>query len=832
MDELIAEFLSETSEGLQTLDNELVEFERDPHNENLLNSIFRLMHTIKGTCGFLGLTKLTAVAHAGENIIDKIRHKELSVDEHVISVVLESIDTIKEIVLYISQHETEPTTDYSALIQKINDTANNVSSTPNQESTSSQEKHEEPVHSVEASSLQTIKVNVKLLENLMQIVSELVLNRNQMIQLDRTIHDHRFAPSIQRLNVITSSLQETVMETRMQPISNAWVKIPRMVRDLAKDLNKKIRLEMTGKDTELDKQLIESIKDPLVHMIRNSADHGLETPEVRIKAGKPEEGVITLKAFHQGGHIIIEASDDGNGINIGRIKSKALQNNLLTEEELALLSENQITQLIFRPGFSTAEVITDISGRGVGLDVVKRNIEEIRGTVELKSIEGKGSTFVIKIPLTLAIMPILVIESEKQKFGIPQINVVEMVRTGANFEYKIEEINENKILRLRDSLLPLITLSDLLQIKSGTSEEKNNFVVVCEVSDLQFGIIVDKIYDTEEIVLKPVSKLLKTINIYSGNTLLGSGEIIMILDPAGIIKHLTILHHEEDLEQKAQREQDKIDRENSTSFLILKTGKTRKAIPLEFVSRLEEIDVTKIEMAADKLVIQYRGGLMFLHPLDPKYKIPETGLQQIVVFGSNNHILGLAVEDIIDIIEQPIGKKHNFEEEEITSAIIGGKTTDIVNINQIFHQVFFSDEDSLEVPSLKKEYKILTVDDSPFFRKIIFQFLTERGFKAISAKTAIEAIELLNSDQKFDLIITDINMPEMDGFEFAKFCQEKEQLKDIPIIALTSNIELGKESNKLEQSGIKNCISKTNFDELMNAIYSLLKIQESVYGIR
>lgn len=880
MDELIEEFLAEASDGLQTLDNELVDLERNPENTALLGSIFRVMHTIKGTCGFLGLDKLASIAHAGENVMDKLRNNQLKVTPDIVSLVFEVVDNIKVIISYIKEHGVEPDQNYSALIARINSVSanevlieelvkseeislNNKNSQiidngkaviqdekdnilenkeiktdqteeslikiDNQKSSTNLEKQSTEKKTVRAEHnvAQTIKVNVDVLESLMQIVSELVLNRNQLIQLDRTLRDNRFTSPIQRLNSITSSLQETVMETRMQPISNAWVKIPRMIRDLSKELNKKIKLVMIGEETELDRQLIESIKDPLVHMIRNSADHGIETSEQRLAAGKTEEGTITLKAYHQGGHIIIEISDDGRGLNIGKIKNKILQNNLAKEQDLEQMSETQIQQFIFRAGFSTAEKVTAVSGRGVGMDVVKNNIEEIRGAVELKSIEGKGSTFVIKIPLTLAIMPILVVAVADYKFGLPQINVIEMVKTGADSNHVIEEINDTKILRLRDSLLPLITLSEILQINNDKNNKEGvDYVVVCEVSGVNFGVVVDKIYDTEEIVLKPVSKLLKSISVYSGNTLLGNGDVIMIVDPSGLVKYLTEINKNDDL--YASNNHKKGLEHRLSSFLVLKSGTSMKAIPLELISRLEEIDVTKIEIAGGKQVIQYRGSLMFLANLDPNYKIPSNGMQQVVVFGSNDHVLGLIVEEILDIVEQDIESSLSFEESDLTALVLGGKTMDVVDINKFFHQTFFSSSPPIQSVPVNKNYNILFVDDSPFFRKIIINLLSEKGFNVLSAKTAVEALKMLKEQENyFHLIITDINMPYMDGFQFSNACSLDEGLKNIPLIALTSNIEMANNNDKLISSGIKHCLSKTSQDELIPLIFSLLNIRRS-----
>ncbi len=827
MDELVEEFLSEASENLLTLDNELIELENNPENHELLSSIFRVMHTIKGTCGFLGLDKLASVAHAGENIMSQIRSNQLQANKANISVVLEAIDTIKLIIKHIRDHDgEEPKSDYSELIKKINQIANLTETAPvpahtETKATTPTDSHDNLTHNEEA---KTIRVGVAVLEKLMQLVSELVLNRNQLIQIDRNVRDNRFSTPLQRLNVITSVLQETVMETRMQPINNAWIQIPRIVRDLATDLNKKIKLVMIGKNTELDRQLIESIKDPLLHMIRNSADHGLESTAERIAEGKPEEGTITLKAYHQSGHIIIEVSDDGRGINLQKVRKKILQNALATEADLEELTDQQIMQYIFREGFSTAEVITSLSGRGVGMDVVKNNIEHIRGTVELKSVTGKGSTFIIKIPLTLAIMSIVVVEVMKQKFGIPQVNVIEMVRTGIDSEYIMDEINGNKILRLRDSLLPLIELSDILYPESKIANpplKEVEFIVVCEISGNNFGLIVDKIHDTEEIVLKPVSKLLKSIDIYSGNTLLGNGDVIMILDISGVIKYLAELnntHTEFSILDHKRKGTTNI----LSSFLIIRSNRTHKAIPLELVTRLEEIDVSKIEFSDDKKVIQYNDSLMYLITLDPSYKIPETGIQQVVVLIDNDHILGIAVEEILDIIEQDIENNLVFEDSNLTSLVLGGKTMDVINVGDIFNKIFFTKTTTAKLMGLKGN--ILFIDDSPYFRKLIPALIENEGFRVSSAKTATEALEIFKLEkQHFDLIITDINMLDIEISKFAQLYRDDSKLKSIPIIALTSNIESNNDDNlKAKSANVKLFVSKTNQEELITLIHSLL----------
>ncbi|HCK18925.1 MAG TPA: hybrid sensor histidine kinase/response regulator, partial [Thalassospira sp.] len=594
MDDLLSEFLTETSESLSTLDVELVKLEQNPNDPDILSNIFRLVHTIKGTCGFLGLPRLEAVAHAGENVLGKIRDGELVVTADAVTLVLESIDTIKYLLGELEQNEAEPDGNDAELIARLNHFADTgeipgaapaADAAPAAEEAAAEEvemtddeklqaafdaaeydpdfeipdepaaaaepepeapakptappaaaksqevapakkpaekaKAEAPRGETKESSVaaQTIRVNVELLENLMTLVSELVLTRNQLLQMVRGKDDSEFTVPLQRLSHITTDLQEGVMKTRMQPIGNAWAKLPRIVRDLALEMNKKIDLQMIGADTELDRQVLELIKDPLTHMVRNSADHGLEDIPGRREAGKPETGTVTLNAYHEGGHIIIEISDDGRGLNLERIKAKAISNGLTTESELEGMADQQIQQFIFKAGFSTAEKVTSVSGRGVGMDVVRTNIEKIGGTVELKSVEGRGSTFIIKIPLTLAIVSALIVESGGERFAIPQISVLELVRASNNSEHSIERIHDTPVLRLRNRLLPLVTLKRILGLDTSDatddSLDEEAFIVVAQVGTYSFGIIVDRVFDTEEIVVKPVAPILRDLSLFS-----------------------------------------------------------------------------------------------------------------------------------------------------------------------------------------------------------------------------------------------------------------------------------------------------------------------------
>ncbi|MBI3420282.1 MAG: chemotaxis protein CheA, partial [Proteobacteria bacterium] len=530
MDDLLREFLTETNENLAVLDTQLVEFEQNPNDVPRLYGIFRLVHTIKGTCGFLGLPRLESLAHALENVLGKFREGTLPVTPQAVSLILESFDGIKRLLAALEQTQREPGGDDEALIQRLDVLVNVHSSSLSEEAREGVRDVERieglsdetyplsPANSPVAG--QSIRVNVEVLENLMTTIGELVLTRNQLLQLLRGQEESIFVAPLNRLNQIATQLQDNVMKTRLQPIGNAWAKLPRLVRDLSVELGKKMEVQLLGADTGLDRQVLELIKDPLMHMVRNAADHGFEMSEQRRAAGKPETGTITLNAFHRGGHIVIEVSDDGQGLVLDKIRAKALEKGLASAADLENMSTAQIQQFIFRPGFSTAAQITGVSGRGVGMDVVKTNIEKIGGAISFFSEEGKGTRFTLTLPLTLAIVPALIVESEGQRYAIPQISVAELVRVSSHHGQPIEEIGGAPVWRLRGRLLPLVYLNRVLQSDDGKNPD-TVYIVVMQSGSSLFGVVVDKVHDTEEIVVKPISTMLRQLNIYSGNTLLG-----------------------------------------------------------------------------------------------------------------------------------------------------------------------------------------------------------------------------------------------------------------------------------------------------------------------
>ena len=485
----------------------------------------------------------------------------------------------------------------------------------------------------------------------MTMVSELVLTRNQLLEIVRRHEDSEFKVPLQRLSNVTAELQEGVMKTRMQPIGNAWQKLPRIVRDLATELGKEIELEMHGAETELDRQVLDLIKDPLTHMVRNSADHGLETPEERRAADKPEKGTIRLSAYHEGGHIIIEIADDGRGLNTEKIKAKAIANGLATESEVEKMTEAQIHKFIFAAGFSTAAKVTSVSGRGVGMDVVRTNIDQIGGTIDVKSVPGEGSSFTIKIPLTLAIVSALIVEAGGDRFAIPQLSVIELVRAQSNSDHRIERIKDTPVLRLRNKLLPLIHLKKLLAVDAGSSTEpENGFIVVTQVGNQTFGIVVDGVFHTEEIVVKPMSTKLRHITMFSGNTILGDGSVIMIIDPNGIAQAVgTAASAGAEEENEAQRNA-AVDK--TVSMLVFRAGSSEpKAVPLSLVTRLEEIDCKKIELSNGRHLVQYRGQLMPLVRVNDDVQIKTEGAQPLLVFSDAGRSMGLVVDEIVDIVE-------------------------------------------------------------------------------------------------------------------------------------------------------------------------------------
>lgn len=989
MDDLLSEFLAEALEGIEVLDAELITLEQNPNDPALLGSIFRVLHTIKGTSGFLDLPRLESVAHAGENILGKFRDGELEVTPPAVTLILASIDAIKVLVAAIGETGAEPAGDDAELIAKLNAFAEGGGEAAVSESAEAQadeniaveetapatdesdvdvyksigglstidgvfdslyrrimaderlqpiyakgdvdvlqlvhsayvceaiggpkaeagyniatlhaemvnaglddehfdavfahlaaamEELEIPPHAVAKISevfadsreiilrpgvaapteeapaaapvandtpvedepaavkasapvaVQTIRVNVDVLESLMTVVSELVLTRNQLMQILRDQRKSEFDGPLQRLNQVTSELQESVMQTRMQPIGNAWGKLPRIVRDLSQELNKKIDLDMIGAETELDRQVLELIRDPLTHMIRNSGDHGLETPEERVAVGKKETGVITLSARHEGGHIIIEIKDDGRGLPVDKIRTKAINNGLVTEAEAEALTDQQILQFIFKAGLSTAEAVTNVSGRGVGMDVVRSNITKIGGTVELQSTEGQGTRFIIKIPLTLAIVSALIVESCGERYAMPQNSVTELVRTTASAGHKIENINNTPVLRLRNRLLPLVSLKAMLATETSNEGDTDNetgtendetYVIVTQVGTFSFGIMVDRVFDTEEIVVKPVARNLRDIALFSGNTILGDGSVVMILDPNGIAaasSGLGALQGEDDADAEAHE----LLGDDKTSLLVFRAGdETPKAFPLELVARIEEIDLANVEYANGSAMIQYREHLMPLVSVDGTTSVNDNGNRPVLVFSDRDRSMGLMVDEIVDIVESAVDiETKGAVPGTIGSAIIDGKATDLLDASHYMRLVGQNWKETATETAFGEEEKsrrILLVDDSPFFRNMLTPLLRAAGYDIETVENAQLAMKFLENDGNFDAIVSDIEMPGMNGFEFVAALRSEERWRDTPVVALSSH-STEKDIARGKQAGFDDHVIKMDHDSLLNVL--------------
>jgi two-component system chemotaxis sensor kinase CheA len=828
MDDLLADFLTETNEGLASLDAALLQLERNPTNGAVLSEIFRTVHTIKGTCGFLGLPRLEGVAHAAENVLGLWRDGTLPVTPGGITLILSAADRFKQIVAGLEATGGEPAGDDGPLKAALDAAASGeVPATEASAETAAPlpvGETQGEVGAASANAPQTIRVAVDVLEDLMVLVSELVLTRNQLMQLARAEENAAFAVPLQRLSQITSDLQDGVMKTRMQPIGNAWAKLPRLVRDLSHDLGKRIELEMRGAETELDRQVMELIKDPLTHMVRNSADHGLETPEQRRAAGKKETGRILLNAFHEGGHIVLQIGDDGRGLNTERIKAKVVAQGLATEAELATMSEREIHRFIFRAGFSTATEVTSVSGRGVGMDVVKTNIERIGGMVDLTSREHKGTTFSIKIPLTLAIAAALIVEAGGERFAIPQAGVLELVRVGSADGPKVERIKDSAVLRLRGQLLPLVSLKRLLRLEPAEAPpDAEGFVVVTQIGQQLFGIVVDRVFDTEEIVVKPVAPILRHITMFSGNTILGDGSVIMILDPNGIAR-ATGLGVEGGMEGGGMQDTTSTLRrsERHTALLLFRAGAgAPKAVPLGLVARLENLDAARIERTGNNLVVQYRGTLMPLIPLDPCMMLPESGHQPVLVFGDGDRAMGLMVEEILDVVDVPLemdsaGLRSGF----LGSCVVNGKVTDLLDTSYWLKQ---AQADWFEpAVMIGTKPRVLVAEDSDFFRNLIVPAIAAAGYEVTTVNNGRDALRLRDAGERFDVIISDIHMPEMDGVALARAVREGGAWAELPMIALSSasspeDVERGR------AAGFSDYIAKFDRDALLASLQHCLQ---------
>ncbi len=745
--EEVVEFLVESNENLDRLDQDLVALETDPSNKERISSIFRTIHTIKGTCGFLGFTRLEAVAHVGENLLSKIRDETYTLDAEKTDVLLEMVDVVRGYLAKVSATGTEGTEEHADLISKlqhlvdgkpppkprtkrsvrtksVSSNAFVFSDEPEPTKTESvgvdtatkepdkllPEIKETPPAS-ESKVLAEVKnnisdssvrVDVSLLDNLMDLVGELVLARNQILQYTSTDSSSALSSTTQRLNLITSELQENVMKTRMQPIGTVLAKFPRVVRDLANSCGKKVDLVFEGKETELDRTIIEAIKDPLTHLIRNSVDHGIETPEQRRLLGKKENGILRISAYHESGYVNIEISDDGSGIDPEKIKAKAIEKGIVSSDLAMKLSDRETTALIFAPGFSTAEKITNVSGRGVGMDVVKTNIEKIGGSIDVVSTPNQGTTFKIKIPLTLAIVPALIVSCTGERYAIAQTSLVELLKLDEEqIKKAVAVIDGRAVLRLRGKLVPLVDLGSLLRLNPSKDIQLLDSinVVVVQGEHGPFGISVDGVVDTQEIVVKPLGKQVKDVGVFSGATIMGDGRVALILDVGGVASAGALDgSNSRNVGSKEGVPEEGSEHESKTLLVVRAGDNSRLAISLESIDRLEEFDVGDVEWAGAAPVVQYRDAIMPLLWLSSALgsvssSNEEQSLYQVVVHSVGSRSVGVVVDDILDITEVSVKiDPYSARLGVLGSAVIAQKVTEIVDLSVIVESFLSSYE--------------------------------------------------------------------------------------------------------------------------------------------
>ena len=761
-DEALKEFLVESHENLDQLDRDFVALEADPGAKDRIGGIFRTIHTIKGTSGFLGFSHLEELTHGGESLLSMLRDGQISLTPEITSALLAMVDRVRGMLRVIEATGAEGNEPYADVLATLNAlrtgeaapkvessahaaatarpaapsapppaaatpkpspieahlpplTEPRISSAPPPKSArppapksthppasksarppAHEAKKEEPATPSGPSAVDTsVRVDVGLLDKLMNLVGELVLARNQIVQFGVRIEDPGFVSASQRLNHCATELQEHVMKTRMQPIGNVWSKLPRIVRDLAIQCGKQVRVEMIGKDTELDRTIIEAIKDPLTHIVRNAVDHGIETPDVRATKGKPRTGALVLRAYHEGGQVNIEISDDGAGLAVDRIRAKAVERGVITPDRAARLSDREVAQLVFLPGFSTAAKITNVSGRGVGMDVVKTNIERIGGTVDLLAPPSGGTKIKIKIPLTLAIVPALTVTSADQRYAIPQVNLLELVRLeNEQAKTAIERIHGTPVYRLRGRLLPLVFLNEQLKREAISAEGTSSInIVVLQADDRQFGLVVDEVRDTEEIVVKPLGKELKSLSLFAGATIMGDGRVALILDVLGLAQHAGAVGRAREKGALGGAKVPALSGDVGTidekqALLLFGYGADETmALPLSMVARLEEFPRSRLERAGKRRVVQYRGEILPLIDVAEAmgaHAPPSEAPVHVIVYSNGERSIGFVVSRILDVVEDAVRIDRSTSQRGLLgSAVIQSKVTDLLDVEGV-----------------------------------------------------------------------------------------------------------------------------------------------------
>jgi two-component system chemotaxis sensor kinase CheA len=872
--ETIREFLVESYENLTRLDQDLVELEKRPQDVALLGNIFRTIHTIKGACGFLAFSTLESITHQAESLLSQLREGKRSLTPALVSLILETVDATRKVLGTIEASGSEGSITFVDLTERLRAAAelkvDLESQTPTcgstvpectpkpavEKNSAAPQESEQPVkaeNAVDAKNPEekwegierrkqsapkdedaerssaaadsNIRVGVGLLDKLMDLVGELVLTRNQILQFNTEREDAALNATSQRLNLITTELQEGVMKTRMQPIGVVWNKLPRVVRDMAVALGKQIRLEMDGAETELDRTIIEAIKDPLMHLVRNSCDHGIETAELRLAAGKPAQGLLTLRAYHEGGQVNIEIGDDGAGIDVARVKQKAIENGILRPEQADKLSDREALSLIFEPGFSLAKTVTNISGRGVGMDVVKSHIEKIGGVVDVFSRPGEGATVKIRIPLTLAIIPGLVITSGGERFVIPQVSLLELIRLEGDSAGKhIEYVHGTPVFRRRGSLLPITYLNQVLGLKSADGAEAVSMVVL-QAEDQQFGLVVDGINDTQEIVVKPLGKQLKGLTLYAGATIMGDGHVALILDVLGIGQRSGVFGESREQARVADKQKAQSEIEQQRLLLFRSGSFDRLAVPLSLVARLEEFPLAAIEHAGGGQVVQYRNRIL---PLVSLRAVLEPGAPsqsqladpvQVVVFNDGDRSVGMVVDQILDVAEEAVTVRQKSNRKGLLgSAVAGKRVTDFLDLNEVIRASEGNWDKQADGQVNSK--KILVADASSFSRGMIRSGLDMAGYIVLEAANLDEAVRILEK-QPLDAVVAALDFPPNGSSALLAAIRRRPEWEKIPVLAVVDASDHVLAS-AVRSAGFQDCQSKIDSVAILDSLAHLV----------
>ena len=905
-DELMQEFVVESSSHLAQVEGQLLQIEAAGADidSNLVNTVFRGIHSVKGAAGFLGLSVINALSHSLENVLNMIRNRELVPTSSIVNTMLRSADKLRSLVDDVA---TSNSVDVASFVEELEAIANGTTGEPAVASqdvceqefaeprgedsfqdpiaemfervadtqssltqatmevvepdpmvetmhapsstaklaskpkpTPEKVQSNSPATSQDKGNAQTkqsraaeafVRVNVALLDRLMNLAGELVLSRNQLLSAVSLGAREGLDNIASRVDQVTSELQETIMQTRMQPIGSIFSRFPRVVRDLSAKLGKECVLEIEGNEVEVDKTIVEAMGDPLTHLVRNSVDHGIELPEQRIANGKSTTGTIRLRAFHQSGKVCIRIEDDGGGMDPARLRAKAVEKGLVTADQASMMTDGEALRLIFAPGFSTAAQVTDVSGRGVGMDVVRTNIEQLGGTVDIESDLKKGSAVHITLPLTLAIIPSMIIGCAGERYAIPQLSIAELVRVPeAELTTKIGRVKGAEVLRLRGALLPLVRLDSALGLRTAeeiSERPKAANILVLETGQMRYGLLVDTLHDNEEIVVKPLGKHVKELGYLAGATILGDGYVALILDVVGIAMQCNLRNIETTVKSTVSDE-DAARADEVHRLLLFANHPTEQfAIPMAMVARIERIKAKDVRVVGNQNLLIYRGNSLPLLRVEETISAmpPDEHLENlfVIVFRIADREVGLIAPILRDIrdINMRMDARTLREPGVPGATVVDGYTTrvlDLVELARARHPDWFVSERIEQVVEPEKMPTILLAEDSDFFRNHVQRTLESDGYKVVGAVDGQDAWEHLQTIfDDIDLIVTDIEMPRMNGLELAKAVRSLASTANLPIIALTS-LATDDDRKRGTQAGINEYQVKMDPARLMEAV--------------